>query len=73
MEFGKDKTLSLHLGGVSFVFSHRTSLSLSEFLPEMIPPHQPGLPFTGRSRTEKEEAEETPHPEGQQDLLEGHP
>ena len=33
------------------------------------------LPLTGRSRTEEEEedAEETPHPEGQQDLLEGHP
>ena len=35
-------------------------------------------PLTVRSRTEEkeeeeEEAEEIPHPEGQQDLLEGHP
>jgi hypothetical protein len=35
IEFGRDQTLSLQPGGVSFVFSHRNSLSLSGFLPEM--------------------------------------
>ena len=35
MEFGRDQTPSLQLGGVSLMFSHRTSLSLSGFLPEI--------------------------------------
>jgi hypothetical protein len=58
------------------VFFHRTSISLSEFLPEMsntTSQTKTMACLSGRSRTEEEEAEETPHPEEQQDLLEGHP
>ena len=35
MEFGRDQTPSLQLGGVLLASFHRTSLSLSGFLPEM--------------------------------------
>ena len=35
MEFGRDQTPSLYPGGVLLVSFHRTSLSLSGFLPEM--------------------------------------
>ena len=75
MEFGRDQTLSLQLEVASLRFFHRTSLSLSEFLPEKsdtTPPTKKTSPLTGRSRT-KNEAEETPSPEEQRDLLEGHP
>jgi hypothetical protein len=35
MEFDRDQNPSLQLGGVLLVFFHKTSLSLSRFLPEM--------------------------------------
>ena len=35
MQFGRDQTPSLQLGGVLLASFHRTSLSLSGFLPEM--------------------------------------
>ena len=71
MGFGKDQTLSLQLGGISFVFSHSTSLCLSGFPPEMSN-QEDGLLLTGRRTEEEEEADETPHQKDQQDLLEGH-
>lgn len=38
-----------------------------------LPNQENDLPLTGRPKTEEEEeAEETPHPEGHQDLLKGH-
>jgi hypothetical protein len=36
MEFRRDQTSSLQLGGVLLASFHRTSLSLSGFLPEML-------------------------------------
>ena len=73
MEFGRDQTPSLYPGGVLLVSFHRTSLSLSGFLPEMSDTTPPTKKMAHLSLTDQEEeAEETPHPEGQ-DLLEGHP